>query len=180
MRTAKSSSKISALIVLAVCIGGASQGLAGSLPETENGRYALSPAGDGVLRLDTRTGAVSTCNNSGVGWACYTVPDERAAMDTEIGRLQADTVRLQAENERLKSQLASREPTVPGKIEEPLPKSDSLKPAEPKAAEGGRKLEIPLPSDRDMDRMMSFLESAWRRLIDMANRMQRDVNGGKI
>ena len=79
--------------------------------------------------------------------------DERAAMDTEIGRLQADIVRLQADNERLKAQLAEREPTVPGKIE------------------------IPLPSDRDMDRMMSFLERAWRRLIEMANRVQRDVNG---
>jgi hypothetical protein len=44
-------------------------------------------------------------------------------------------------------------------------------------AEGERKIEIPLPSDRDMDRMMSFLERAWRRLIEMANRVQRDVNG---
>ena len=177
MRRAKSSSKFPAVIVLASCLAGAGQALAGPMPETENGRYALSPAGDGVLRLDTRTGAVSTCNNSGAGWACYTVPDERAAMDSEIGRLQSDIVRLQAENERLKSQLAAREPTVPGKIEEPLPKSDSLKPAEPKAAEGGRRIEIPLPSDRDMDRMMSFLERAWRRLIEMANRVQRDIDG---
>ena len=177
MRTAKSSSKFSAVIVLAVCIGGAHQALAGPMPEAENGRYALSPAGDGVLRLDTRTGAVSTCNNTGAGWACYTVPDERAAMDAEIGRLQSDIVRLQAETERLKSQLASREPTISGKIDEPLPKSDPLKPAEPKVAESGRKIEIPLPSDRDMDRMMSFVERAWRRLIDMANRVQRDIDG---
>ena len=126
------------------------------MPDTENGRYALSPTADGVLRLDTRTGAISTCNNSGAGWACYAVPDERAAMDDEIGRLQTDVTRLQIDNERLKADLASREPTVPGKIEEPLPKSDSLKPAEPKVAE--RKIEIPLPNDRDMDRMMSFLE----------------------
>jgi len=38
---------------------------------------------DGVIRLDTRTGAVSNCNDSSAGWACYAVPDERAAMDTE-------------------------------------------------------------------------------------------------
>jgi hypothetical protein len=169
MSTAKSSSKFLGLVVLAVCLAGAGYAIAG-MPETENGRYSLSPAGDGVLRLDTRTGAVSTCNNSGAGWACYAVPDERAAMDAEIGR-------LQTENERLKADLASREPTVSGKIEEPLPKSDSLKKSEPKVAEGERKIEIPLPSDRDMDRMMSFLERAWRRLIEMANRVQRDVNG---
>jgi hypothetical protein len=75
---------------------------------------------------------------------------------------------------------------VAGKSEEALPKSDplnksdSLKKAEPKVAEGGRKIEIPLPSDQDMDRVMSFLERAWRRLIEMANRIQKDVAGGKI
>jgi len=30
-----------------------------------------------------------------------------------------------------------------------------------------------------MDRMMSALEQSWRRLVDMANRMQKDV-GGRI
>jgi hypothetical protein len=140
------------------------------MPDSENGRYALSPVADGVIRLDTRTGAVSTCSNTGMGWACYAVPDERAALDAEIGRLQAD-------NEKLKVELAAREPTVTGKIDEPMPKTDSLKKAEPKAAEGERKIEIPLPSDRDMDRMMSFLEQAWRRLVDIANRMQKDVTG---
>ncbi|WP_426437561.1 hypothetical protein [Bradyrhizobium genosp. P] len=147
--------------------------IAQSAPDTENGRYTLAPAGDGFVRLDTRTGAVSTCTNSSAGWACYAVPDERAAMDAEIGRLQAD-------NDRLKGALAAREPAVSGKTDEALPKGDSLKPLEPKTAEGERKIEIPLPSDRDMDRVMSFVERAWRRLIEMANRVQRDVNGGKI
>jgi len=168
MRTAKSS-KILKLVVLVVCVAGAGAAVAGA-PEAENGRYTLSTTADGALRLDTRTGAVSTCSNSGAGWACYAVPDERAAMDSEIGR-------LQAENEKLKADLATREPTVSGKIEEVLPKSDSLKRSEPKIAESERKIEIPLPSDRDMDRMMSFLEKAWRRLMEMANRVQRDVNG---
>jgi hypothetical protein len=148
-----------------------------SMPDNENGRYALSPIQDGVIRLDTRTGAVSTCsNNSALGWACYAVPDERAAYDAEIGRLQAENDKSKAEIEKLKTELASRAPAE-SKIDEALPKSDSLKKAEPKAAEGERKIEIPLPSDRDMDRVMSFLEQAWRRLVEMANRMQKDVSG---
>ena len=173
MMTATSPSKFSTAIAAAAVLfylGGSGSAAAGSMPDTENGRYALAPVVDGVLRLDTRTGAVSTCNNTGTGWACYAVPDERAALDAEIGRLQAD-------NEKLKTELAAREPTVPGKIDEPLPKADSLKKPEPKVAEGERKIEIPLPSDRDMDRMMSFLEQAWRRLVEMANRVQRDVTG---
>jgi hypothetical protein len=155
---------------LGLCLGGVGAVAAQPMPDTENGRYALSPVADGVLRLDTRTGAVSTCNNNGTGWACYAVPDERAALDAEIGRLQAD-------NEKLKAQLAEREPTITGKIDEPMPKTDSLKKAEPKAGDSARKIEIPLPNDRDMDRMMAFLEQAWRRLVDMANRMQKDVTG---
>lgn len=175
-----------------------------STPDSENGRYTMSTTADGVIRLDTRTGAISTCNNSGgTGWACYTVPDERAAMDAEIGR-------LEAENEKLRAQLASRDQTVTGKIgealpkdqalpkkDQALPKSDQLKKAEPnaadpkapdskapdsktadsKAADGSRRIEIPLPSDQDMDRMMTFVEQAWRRLIEMAMRVQKDVSG---
>src|SRR5712672_3734220 len=172
MSKATSPSKLSTSVsaaVVAFFFGGAGAVLAQSMPGTENGRYALSPIADGVLRLDTRTGSVSTCNSSGAGWACYAVPDERAAFDAEIGR-------LQAENEKLKAELAAREPTVTGKIDEPLPKTDSLKPATPKA-DAERKIEIPLPSDRDMDRVMSFLEQAWRRLIEMAQRVQKDFSG---
>ncbi len=167
-------SKTVAAAAVAACMAGGGA-IAESMPDSENGRYTLSPVADGVIRLDTRTGTVSTCNNTGTGWACYAVPDERSALDAEIGRLQAD-------NERLKAQLAAREAAVGGKTDEPLPKSDSFKKAEPKAAEpkladGERKIEIPLPSDQDMDRVMSFLERAWRRLMEMANRMQKDVSG---
>ncbi len=173
MMTATSPSKFSSRIAataLMLCLGGNGAAAAQSIPDSENGRYALAPVADGVIRLDTRTGAVSTCSNTGTGWACYAVPDERAALDAEIGRLQAD-------NEKLKAELAAREPTVTGKIDEPLPKTDSLKKPGPKVADGERKIEIPLPSDRDLDRMMAFLEQAWRRLVEMANRVQRDVTG---
>jgi hypothetical protein len=177
--TARSSAKFFALFAAAMIswvafsIGGIRGGTAAAaqpMPDAENGRYALSPVADGVIRLDTRTGAVSTCTNTGNGWACYVVPDERAALDSEIGRLQDD-------NEKLKAQLAAREPVVTGKIDEPLPKADSLKKADPKVTDSERKIEIPLPSDQDVDRVMSFLEQAWRRLVEMANRMQKDVAG---
>ena len=167
--------RIQGLLVAAALAFAAGAVSAQPMPDAENGRYALSPIADGVLRLDTRTGAVSTCTNSGTGWACYAVPDERAALDAEIGRLEAD-------NEKLKGQLAARD-QAPDKIDEPLPKTDQLKPPpQPKVAEGERKIEIPkieipLPSDRDMDRMVSALEQAWRRLVDIANRVQKDVSG---
>lgn len=177
MSTATSPSRFSTTIAgraaifgTVLSLGGSGVAVAQSMPDSEKGRYTLSPVADGVVRLDTRTGTVSTCNNSGAGWACYAVPDERAALDAEIGRLQAD-------NARLKTELAAREPLASGKIDEALPKTDPLKKPEPKVTDGERKIEIPLPSDRDMDRMMSFLERAWKRLIEMANRVQKDVSG---
>ena len=164
-------------VILAAMAAGllAGNGLASaeSMPDTENGRFALHPSGDGVIRLDTRTGALSNCANSPSGWTCYMAPDERKAMDEEIGR-------LQAENEKLKAQLASANA---GKTDQTLPKSN--KQDAPKTAQGQpqgdrqgeRKIEIPLPSDADMDRVISFLERAWQRLVDMANRMQKDASG---
>lgn len=168
---------LTSAVVLVSVVAATGAARAESMPDKENGRYALSQVPDGVVRLDTRTGAVSTCNNSGAGWACYAIPDERAAYDAEIGRLQAENERSKAEIERLKTELASRAPTAGDKTDEAQPKSDSPKIAEPKSAENPRKIEIPLPSDRDMDRVMSFLEQAWRRLVEMANRMQKDVSG---
>ena len=59
----------------------------------------MSPVADGVIRLDTRTGAISNCTNSPSGWACYLSPDERKAMDEEIGRLhQGDILVCQVTN----------------------------------------------------------------------------------
>src|ERR1700716_4644063 len=127
MMTSTLPSKFSASVAAAVLflfVAGPGGAGAQSSPDSENGRYALSPVAGGVIRLDTRTGAVSTCSNTGMGWACYVVPDERAALDTEIGRLQADNEKFKTELEKLKAQLAAREPVVTGKIDEPLPKTD--------------------------------------------------------
>lgn len=148
--------------------------LAQAAPDIENGRYMLSPLPDGnYLRLDTRSGALATCSNASSGWECRATPDERAALDAEIGR-------LQAENESLRSRLAQADAIKsPNKNEDAMPKSDSLTPSVPRSADGTRKIEIPLPSDRDVDRVMSFFEQVWRRLIEMTGRIPRD-SGGKI
>jgi hypothetical protein len=162
LATKTATSIATACIILgALCLAGDSA--AAAEPDSENGRYTFTPSGDGMVRLDTRTGTVSNCSNSAAGWACYAVPDERKALDEEIGR-------LQAENEKLKTQLAMREP---GKGDD--------KAAPPNIADNQRKIEIPLPSDQDMDRVMSFLQRAWKRLVEMANQVQKDISGdGKI
>ena len=123
-------------------------------PDSENGRYSFNPVADGVLRLDTRTGQVSQCSRSDAGWTCKPVPDERSSLEAEIAR-------LQGENATLKKELLARGQPLPG-----VPSPPAAKPSEP---------ELKLPSDADVDKVMSFLEKVWRRLIEMGRTVQRDV-----
>src|SRR6478672_9182918 len=123
-------------------------------PDSENGRYSFSPLADGVLRLDTRTGQVSQCSRSDAGWACNAVPDERSALETEIAR-------LQGENATLKKELLARGLPLPG-----VPSQPVARPSEP---------ELKLPSDAEVDKVISFLEKAWRRLLEMGREVQKDV-----
>src|SRR5215471_8954664 len=123
-------------------------------PDSENGRYSFNPIADGVLRLDTRTGQVSQCSRNDAGWTCKAVPDERSSLEAEIAR-------LQGENATLKKELLARGLPLPGAPSPPAAKS-----SEP---------ELKLPSDADVDKVMSFLEKVWRRLIEMGRTVQRDV-----
>ena len=122
-------------------------------PDSENGRYSFHPLADGALRLDTRTGQVSQCSRGDVGWACKVVPDERSALESEIAG-------LQGENASLKKELLARVP-VPG-----VSSPSGAKPGEP---------ELKLPSDAEVDKVMSFVEKVWRRLIEMGRNVQKDV-----
>ena len=79
------------------------------MPDSENGRYSFSTVADGMLRLDTRTGAVSICARKDASWACTSVPDERQALENEIAR-------LQRENGTLKKDLLARGLPLPGGV----------------------------------------------------------------
>jgi hypothetical protein len=124
-------------------------------PDSENGRYSIYPAADGVLRLDTRTGQVSQCSKRDVGWTCNAVPDERSTLETEIAR-------LQGENATLKKELLARGLPLPG-----VPGPSMARPSEP---------ELKLPGDAEVDKVISFLEKAWRRLLEMGREVQKDVD----
>ena len=128
-------------------------------PDSENGRYSFSTVPDGMLRLDTRTGAVSLCAKQAAGWACNMVPDERTALENEIAR-------LQRENGALKKDMLARGLPLPGGIA-----------SAPSTTQRELNLKVPLPSDAEIDRMMTVFEKMWRRLVDM---MQKTPGSDKI
>lgn len=126
-------------------------------PDSENGRYAFKDVDSGLLRLDSRTGAVSLCAKRASGWACEAVPDERAALETEIAR-------LQRELGTLKQDMLARGLPLPGGVA-------TLPPTE---RQREWNLRVPLPSDAELDRAMNALEKVWKRLIDMVQRTPSD------
>jgi hypothetical protein len=128
-------------------------------PETEHGRFTFKQVSDGLLRLDSRTGEVALCSRRAVGWACQALPEDRTALESEIAR-------LQGENAALKRELVARGLPLPDGIKGP-----------PAAAKPDQDLK--LPSDADLDRAMSFLERAWRRLVEMVQKLQRDMDSEK-
>jgi hypothetical protein len=128
-------------------------------PDSETGRYSFSAVADGMLRLDTRTGAVSICAKKETGWACNAVPDERQALENEIAR-------LQGENGALKKDMLARGLPLPGGVASaPAPSQRELN------------LKVPLPSDAEIDRVTSAFEKMWRRLVEM---MQKTPGSDKI
>jgi len=135
-------------------------------PDTENGRFALSPVPEGFLRLDTRTGAVSTCSSVKDNWVCRVVPDERAALDTEIGRLQAD-------NKKLKEQLAQRD-TVTGKTDAPLLKEDR-KDLDSRSAQTPADKKADRPLSAEHEKLLALIDRVWDQLLDMAVRLQKKL-----
>ncbi|SNB66746.1 hypothetical protein SAMN06265338_102528 [Rhodoblastus acidophilus] len=65
-------------------------------PESDNGRFAMTPAANGFLRLDTRTGQTSLCTTSADQLQCRAGADERAALEAEIARLAKENAALKA------------------------------------------------------------------------------------
>ena len=124
-------------------------------PESQHGRFTFKQVSDGLLRLDTRTGEVALCSKRAVGWACQALPEDRTALENEIAR-------LQGENAALKRELVARGLPLPNGIKGP-----------PATARPDQDLKLP------SDAALSFLERAWRRLVEMVQNLQREMESEK-
>jgi hypothetical protein len=127
-----------------------------TVPESDDSRYTFNRVDDGYLRLDGRTGQVSICARRPAGWTCEAVPDERAALEAEIAR-------LQGENTAVKKELLARNLPLPGTVK---PEPPAAEPEEPR---------LQLPNDADLNKVMNFVEKIWRRLVEMIATLQKDM-----
>jgi hypothetical protein len=144
------------VVPLVAALGLAQQAFADdALPDNPGGRYIFNKTADGVVRLDTQTGAVSFCSQHGVAWACEAAPEDRAVLENEIGRLRSENAALK------KDILASGLPLPPGVM--------------PSAAADDNPASLRLPSDADVDRMVAFVGRVWQRFVDAVTRAQKQV-----
>ena len=126
-------------------------------PDNEDSRFTFHRIDDGYLRLDGRSGQVSMCARKPAGWICQSVPDERAALESEIARLQNDNVTL-------KRELLAHNLPLPG----------GIKPEPPSRTEEPR---LQLPSDAEINQVMAVMEKVWRRMVQMIVTTQKDILG---
>lgn len=152
-----SRSRLVAIVIAGSVLAAAAAAAQPASPEGGDSRFTFNRAEDGgYVRLDGRTGQVSLCNRRSNGWQCQVVPDERTALEAEIGRLQSD-------NAALKKELLSRNL--------PLPDGMRADTAKPKS-----QLQRPqFPDDAELNRIMTALEKVWRRLVEMIASVQRDL-----
>lgn len=120
-------------------------------------RYSLTPAGEGFLRLDSSTGAVSHCVLRDGNWVCQSVADDRVALQEEIDR-------LSRENAELKARLAGKVPAAEGD-----PKQEA-QPAE--KAPPGVTLHLPEGFEEDLRSLRGYLEKLYRDLREFAGRLK--------
>jgi hypothetical protein len=139
-------------------------------PGPDDGRYSFHRVGEGFVRLDSRTGQLAQCGWSATAWSCKMVPDERAALESEIARLQRD-------NAALKKSLLSRGldlpngvmPETSGVAVAPVPPAD-VPDSSSKESKGPNP-----PTEADIDRAFTFVKNVWRRLVDLMVDLQRDM-----
>ena len=145
-----------AVTVAAVVLAAPAARAQSGQPENEDSRFTFHRADDGYLRLDGRSGQVSSCTRRPVGWTCEMVPDERVVLEAEIMRLQGD-------NAALKKVLMSRKLALPSGIrpDPPLAKNE-----EPR---------LWLPGRAEFQQAMTFIDKVWRRVVAMVAGAQKDL-----
>lgn len=123
-------------------------------------RFSLSKVDGGFLRLDSMNGQISFCSQREAGWTCQVVPEDRAALDAEIARLQGEVASLKSEIAR--NDMAKAAPPRPPGDLSPRP-------------DGKTEPTVRLPTREEMEKAKAAFERVWRHFVDMISDFQKDL-----
>ncbi len=155
----RSSFVVFSLILLGV--GGALVAVAGPKAEESGARYSMTPTANGVVRLDTQTGAMSLCTGTTGQWSCQDMNDSQHTLTAEIDR-------LRAENKSLRDQLDQTDHALGLNDNGP----DAPKPP----------AKFTLPTEQDVDKAFDYLESMAKKIHERLDKLheQQERAPGKV
>ncbi|MBD0413235.1 hypothetical protein [Oryzicola mucosus] len=93
---------------LAVCAAPIIVILAAGTAGAQEQRYQLEKTENGYVRMDTRTGEMSICEEKSAQLVCRVAADERTAMQDEVDRLRGDVSALHDRVIKLENSLSAR------------------------------------------------------------------------
>jgi hypothetical protein len=146
----------------------------------EAARFTMQPVEGGLMKLDTTTGTMSFCAAKAGTWVCEAVPEDRAALEAEIARLQRRIAEL--EKGRAGTGTGGTGTGVPDIMAPPsadAPKDEPLGPpeaAKPAPAPPASKSEQELSEEarKRLDQAMDMVEQVFRRFFDMVDQLRRE------
>jgi hypothetical protein len=117
------------------------------------GRFTMQPIEGGFLRLDTQTGAVSTCRAGAENLVlCQPAQDAQESQAREIARLRAENDGLRAEVKRLQEAAGTQPPPV------------ASPPAE----------KFQLPTEEEVDSALDYVERMFKKFRDRLRNLEQE------
>lgn len=122
------------------------------------GRYSMSPAEGGFVRLDRQSGAMTFCTKSDSAWNCTPMGDPQQSTTGEIDRLEAENKNLKADKKHLEEMLGMADPTKPA---ETNPDGSLAAPRAP----------MPIPSEQDVDKVFDYFEGMMKKFRERMKKL---------
>ena len=142
--------------------------IADAVTKGQADRYSLVKVDDDILRVDRQNGTVSICLEQSDAWRCNPVPLAEDAYLAEINELAGEVDRLTARLEELEGNGEK-----PGKQ---LPPGSALDRPAPGSDKNGRSPSA-TEEDEELEKVLTFTESAMRRFFGMVRELQKDFEG---
>lgn len=127
----------------------------------ESGRYTMSPAEGGVIRLDRETGAMSFCSGTADNWTCKDMPETESALKKRVEELEGEKRALEAER-RLHDGPQAKAPDT----SEPPPAADAVPPPPG---------DLPVPTEKDVDKLFDYVEGMVKKFKERIDRLEREA-----
>ena len=120
------------------------------------GRYTMTPADGGALKLDTVTGATSFCTRVGTELECKLTKDGEQLLRKQIDGLTSDIAVLKEQLTKMEEVAGISDPNKsPNGIDGPRPQS-----------------RMDLPSEKDVDQAFDYFERMMKKLRERMNKLE--------